>query len=60
MRPDERRNAIIELLCQQRQETMKNLSLKFGVSIRTIRYDIEILSLTYPLGTLQGRHGGVY
>ena len=60
MKPDERRKAIIELLCQRRHETMKNLALEFGVSIRTICYDIEMLSLTYPLFTLQGRCGGVY
>ena len=60
MRPDERRKAIIEILCQRRHETMKNLASEFGVSIRAICYDINILSLTYPLLTLQGRYGGVY
>ncbi len=60
MKPEERRQAIIELLCQQRQMTMKELASKFGVSIRTIYYDIEILSLAYPLVTMQGKHGGVY
>lgn len=59
MKPDERRQAIIELLCQRRHETMKNLASEFGVSIRTIRYDIEILSLNYPLTTMQGKYGGV-
>ena len=60
MKPDERRQAIIDILCQNGHETMKNLASEFGVSIRTICYDIEMLSLTYPLFTLQGRCGGVY
>ena len=48
MKSDERRQAIINLLCQRRHETMKNLASEFGVSVRTICYDIEMLSLTYP------------
>ena len=60
MLPSERRQAIIDILCQNGHETMKNLASEFGVSIRTICYDIEMLSLTYPLFTLQGRCGGVY
>ena len=58
MLPSERRQATIELLRQRRHETMKNLASEFGVSLRTIRYDIETLSLYYPLTTLQGRYGG--
>ena len=58
MRPNDRRQAIIEVLCQRRQDTMKNLAAEFNVSIRTVRYDIEILSLSYPLITIQGRYGG--
>ena len=38
---------------------MKNLASEFGVSIRTIYYDITELSLDYPILTTQGRHGGV-
>lgn len=60
MRPNERREAILEVLCQRRRETMKNLAMELGVSIRTICYDIDILSLSYPLLTVQGRYGGVY
>lgn len=58
MRPNERRQAIIETLCARRHETMKNLAMEFGVSVRTICYDIEILSLTYPITTVQGKYGG--
>lgn len=43
MKPDERRQAIIELLCQKRHETMKNLASEFGVSIRTICHYVKTL-----------------
>jgi hypothetical protein len=35
---------------------MKNLSLMFSVSIRTIFTDIEELTLSYPLETVRGRY----
>ena len=60
MKPSERRQKIIELLCQRRHETMKNLASEFGVSIRTIYYDIVELSTLYPILTIQGKYGGVY
>ena len=58
MGPNERRQEIMETLCHRRQETMTNLAFEFGVSIRTIRNDIDILSLSYPLETVRGRYGG--
>ena len=58
MGPSERRYAVMEILCRRRQETMANLAFEFGVSIRTIRNDIDILSLSYPLETIRGRYGG--
>jgi predicted DNA-binding transcriptional regulator YafY len=58
MKPNERREKLIEVLCQRRQDTTKNLASEFGVSVRTILYDIEQLSLSYPLRTIQGRYGG--
>jgi predicted DNA-binding transcriptional regulator YafY len=58
MGPNERRMEIMEVLCQRRQETMENLATEFGVSIRTIRNDIDYLSLSYPLETIRGRYGG--
>ena len=57
----ERRNAIIKTLCRRRHETIQNLASEFGVSERTIRRDIDILSATEPIYTQTGRHaGGVY
>lgn len=58
MGANERRQQIMETLCHRRQETMSNLAFEFGVSIRTIRNDIDYLSLSYPLETVRGRYGG--
>lgn len=57
----ERRNEMMRILCRRRHETINNLASEFGVSERTIRRDIEILSLTEPIYTQTGRYtGGVY
>ena len=37
---------------------MANLAFEFGVSIRTIKNDIDHLSLTYPIESKCGRYGG--
>ena len=54
----ERRQAIIELLCERRSETMENLAYEFSVTRRTIINDVLELSLSYPIYTQSGRHGG--
>lgn len=54
----ERRNAIMRLLCRRRHETVMNIAAEFGVSERTVRRDIEILSLSEPIYTQSGRYGG--
>ena len=56
--PTERRMAILKVLCKRRSEKVKNLANECGVSERTIRNDIEHLSLSYPIETIRGRHGG--
>ena len=57
----ERRREIIKCLCRRRHETIANLAFEFGVSERTVRRDIEVLSLTEPIYTKTGRYyGGVY
>ena len=55
----ERRQLILDLLCQRRKETIPNLAAELGVSERTIRRDIEMLTLRYPIETACGRYGGV-
>ncbi len=37
-----------------------NLATEFNVNERTVRRDIEIISLSYPLKTVQGNGGGIY
>lgn len=55
---NERRRAILEVLCTRRQETISNLASEFEVSVRTIKYDIEELTLAHPIETVRGRYGG--
>ena len=56
----ERRQAILEALCMRRHETRENLANEFGVSKRTIEYDVLNLMLTYPVYTTQGNGGGIH
>lgn len=56
----ERRRAIMEVLCVRRHETRGNLAFEFGVSKRTIEYDVQSLSLEYPIYTTQGKGGGIH
>lgn len=55
----DRRQMILEALSDRRQETVENLAAEFGVSKRTIRYDIEILGCSAPIYTVQGNGGGI-
>ena len=55
----ERRQQIIEYLNGNRSTTLEELTVLFQVSKRTIRYDLEILSCSYPLYTVQGKGGGI-
>ena len=48
----------MDLLCQRRRETISNLAAELGVSERTVRRDIEMLTLRYPIETVCGRYGG--
>lgn len=54
----ERRKEIMIALCRRRHDTVNNLAFEFGVSARTIRRDIEALSLKEPIYTRTGRYGG--
>lgn len=60
MEAHERRIAIWRSLCCHRYATVAHLAAKYHVSVRTIYYDVQILSLSYPIETVRGRyHGGV-
>lgn len=59
----ERRQAILELMCERRHEKICNLAFEFNVNERTIRRDIQILSISYPIYTATGNEkqgGGVH
>ena len=58
MRANERRQALLEYLCEVRHSTVENLSFQFSVSESTIRRDILELSLSYPVYTVCGKYGG--
>ncbi len=61
MKSFERKLEILKVLNNRRKETISNLAIEFGVSERTIRRDIEDLSLRFPIYTVQGRYkGGVH
>ena len=53
----ERRQMILEVLCERRFERIDNLAFEFKVNRRTIRRDIEILSITFPFYTTKGTGG---
>ncbi|MBO5286932.1 MAG: DeoR family transcriptional regulator [Clostridia bacterium] len=61
METTERRTGILKVLCRRRHEIIENLASEFNVSERTIRRDIAILSISYPIYTQSGKYrGGVY
>jgi DeoR/GlpR family transcriptional regulator of sugar metabolism len=45
----ERREAILEVLIERKNEKMINIAYEFSVSKRTIEQDILVLSLSYPI-----------
>ena len=56
---NERRQLILEALSDRRCVSAKNLAAEFGVTERTIRSDIELLSCSAPIYTVQGNGGGI-
>ncbi len=60
MGTSERRQDIIKTLCRNRAATIYEFAEKYGVNEKTIRRDLEILSLTYPIYTKSGKNGGIF
>lgn len=58
LRPSERREAIYAELRAARHLTVDYLAEKYSVNEKTIRRDIEELTLVYPVETVRGRYGG--
>ena len=59
MTANERRAEIMRILVARRRETMARLARELGVTDRTIRTDITILTADYPLDTVRGNGGCV-
>ena len=55
----ERRQKILELLCQRRSETINNLAFELQVCRNTIVNDLSVLACSYPIYTIQGKGGGI-
>ena len=52
---------MMKYLCRVRHSTMPELAERFGVSVRTVKRDIDELGYLIPLKTKTGRYdGGVY
>lgn len=56
----ERRMSLLEILCRRKKDSLISLARDLGVSVRTIRTDIEVLACTYPIYTVTGPQGGIY
>ena len=50
--------AIWHSLCYRRQDTVAHLAAEYNVCPRTIYYDVEFLSLIYPIESIRGRYRG--
>ena len=51
---------MIAVLYERKNDTVGNLAFEFNVSSHTIRNDIRILELEYPVYTKVGAGGGVF
>ncbi len=59
MSPTVRRQKLLESLCRRRHDTYANLAPEFGVSVMTIRRDVQaLIEMHYPLIIVRGRYGG--
>ena len=60
MTASERRDEIMNVLVTRRHVTAAELADMFGVTERTIRSDMLVLTGTYPIEPAFGRYGGGY
>ena len=56
----ERRRQLIAVLYERQNDTVGNLAFEFSVSSHTIRNDIRVLELEYPIDTRMGAGGGMF
>lgn len=55
----DRRQAMLEMLSDRGVETVANIMQEFGVSRSTVLRDVEVLSCSVPIYTVQGNGGGI-
>lgn len=55
----ERRQKLLDLLCQRRSETINNLAFELQVCRNTIVNDLSVLACSYPIYTIQRKGGGI-
>lgn len=55
----ERRQQMLEYLSDHRFTTYSELVSEFGISRRTAVYDIDVLTCSAPIFTVQGHGGGI-
>ena len=48
------------MIYERQQDTIGNMAFEFGVSSHTIRDDIRVQELEYPIYTRRGAYGGVF
>lgn len=60
MNAAERRNEIVSILIVRHHITTRELAGEFGVSVGTIKNDVQTLSFSYPIYTKAGVAGGVF
>ena len=56
----ERRQEILEFLCQVRHTNLISIMQRFGISRATAIRDIQLLSCSYPIFTTVGGGGGIH
>ena len=57
---EERREKIMEILSVHRRTNLKELSERFGVSRRTILYDLDAITASAQFYTVPGNGGGIF
>lgn len=55
----ERRQEILYFISDRRKLTLREIADEFQISIATVKRDIQILTCSYPIDSIQGNGGGV-
>ena len=58
MRTNERRIRLWQIVFRRKCVSVRELADELEVSIRTIKYDLAYMTVSYPIETVRGRYGG--